>query len=60
MEVAPHAPPRVVDHAPVENMLVDDDGNLFPATRVLLQRKDLCGGVVMVSALVDRQTGEVL
>ena len=44
----------------IENMLVDDDGNLFPATRVLLQRKDLCGGVVMVSALVDRQTGEVL
>jgi ribonuclease J len=60
VEVAPHAPPRVVDHAPVENMLVDDDGNLFPATRVLLQRKDLCGGVVLVSALVDRQTGELL
>jgi ribonuclease J len=59
LEIAPHAPPRVVEHRPVEGLLVDNDGQLFRAGTVLHERVELSAGLIVVSATLDGTTGEV-
>ncbi|MBI5496048.1 MAG: ribonuclease J [Deltaproteobacteria bacterium] len=60
LAVAPHAPPLRVGHVDVPDVLLCDDGTVFPAEPALSERRDLGAGLVVVSASLSSAGGAVL
>jgi ribonuclease J len=57
VDIGTGVPPARVDHRHVDSLLVDEQGVLTPASGLLDARRELMGGVVMISASVNAREG---